>query len=298
MRIMVSGATGLVGRALVRDLEDEGHRVVCLVRREARGNSECAWDPERGTIDKDGLEGLDVVVHLAGESIAAGRWTVARKARILDSRVQGTTLLSSALAACARKPRVLLSASAIGYYGDRGDEVVNEESAPGTGFLAEVCQAWESAADPARAAGIRVVHPRIGIVLSRDGGALPKMLPAFRLGLGGPFGAGQNYMSWVTLEDLVGILKFAIAHNDLSGPVNAVSPQPVTNLEFSRILAGALRRPAWFAVPSPLVRAALGEMGQGLLLEGARVVPRYLTEGGYLFRHRDLEGALQTLLHS
>jgi len=296
MRVLVSGSTGLVGRALLREFEDEGHTVVRLVRRPALHPGECAWDPEKGTIDEASLEGFDAVVHLAGENIASGRWTAARKARIRDSRVKGTALLSGALATCAKKPEVLVSASAIGYYANRGEEEVNEDSPPGMGFLAEVCQNWEAAAQAARLAGIRVVHPRIGIVLSDQGGALAKMLPPFRLGLGGPFGAGRNYMSWVALDDLAGIVRFAIAHKNLSGPVNAVSPRPVSNFEFSRTLAKVLRRPAWLSVPAPLVRVGLGEMGQALLLDGAKILPGRLTENGYSFQYPDLESALRSLI--
>lgn len=296
MRVLVSGSTGLVGSALVRGLEAEGHTAVRLVRRPALDAGECEWEPEKGTIDAAKLEGLDAAVHLAGENIASGRWTSARKTRIRDSRVKGTALLSGALAACTQKPEVLVSASAIGFYGHRGDEEVNEDSAPGTGFLAEVCRDWEAAAQSARTAGIRVVNLRIGLVLSAQGGALAKMLPPFRLGLGGPLGDGRAYMSWITLDDLVGIVHFAIEHKNLSGPVNAVAPQAMSNLEFSKTLASVLRRPAWFSVPALLIRTALGEMGQALLLEGAKVLPGRLAENGYAFRHPDLEGALRALL--
>lgn len=296
MRVLVSGSSGLVGSALVRGLETDGHTAVRLVRRRALHPGECAWDPEQGTIEAAKLEGLDAAVHLAGENIASGRWTSARKTRIRDSRAKGTALLSGVLAACTHKPEVLVSASAIGYYGNRGEEEVNEDSPPGTGFLAEVCRDWEAASQSAGLAGIRVVNLRIGLVLSGEGGALAKMLPIFRLGLGGPLGNGRTCMSWITLEDLVGIVRFAIEHKNLSGPVNAVAPHAVSNWEFSKTLAKVLRRPAWFPVPALLIRAALGEMGQALLLDGARVLPGRLTENGYTFRHPDLEGALRAVL--
>ena len=286
----------MVGGALSAMLKREGHQVTHLVRRPASGEGECPWNPGAGTIDAGALEGLDAVVHLAGESIASGRWNAAQKARILNSRVQGTRLLSETLAALKNRPAVLVSASAIGYYGDRGAEEVDESSAPGTGFLAEVCQAWEAATQPAQAAGIRTVSPRIGVVLAREGGALPRMLLPFRLGLGGRLGSGTQYMSWISLEDLLGILRFALDSTALSGPVNAVAPNPVTNAEFTRVLARTLRRPALFTAPAFAIRLALGEMGQELLLSGARVLPRKLPDAGYSFRHAELASALRSVL--
>ncbi len=286
----------MVGGALSAMLKREGHQVTHLVRRPASGEGECPWNPGAGTIDAGALEGLDAVVHLAGESIASGRWNAAQKARILNSRVQGTRLLSETLAALKNRPAVLVSASAIGYYGDRGAEEVDESSAPGTGFLAEVCQAWEAATQPAQAAGIRTVSPRIGVVLAREGGALPRMLLPFRLGLGGRLGSGTQYMSWISLEDLLGILRFALDSTALSGPVNAVAPNPVTNAEFTRVLARTLRRPALFPAPAFAIRLALGEMGQELLLSGARVLPRKLPDAGYSFRHAELASALRSVL--
>ncbi|NOX57047.1 MAG: TIGR01777 family protein, partial [Planctomycetes bacterium] len=243
MRILVTGSTGLVGSALVRSLQQDGHAVTRLVRREPAGaESSVFWNPETGQIDREGLEGADAVVHLAGENIAARRWTRKQKARIRDSRVIGTRLLAESLAELSSPPAVLVAASGMGFYGDRGEEEVDETSPPGRGFLAELCQQWEGAADPARNAGIRVVHLRIGMVLSEKGGALAKMLPAFRLGLGGVIGSGRQYWSWIALDDLVRIIRHAIENDGLSGPVNAVSPRPVTNRQFTQTLGRILRR--------------------------------------------------------
>jgi hypothetical protein len=236
------------------------------------------------------------VVHLAGENIASGRWTASKKAMIQDSRVRGTALLCGALAGLSRPPRVLVSASAIGYYGNRGDEILHEASDPGDGFLPRVCVEWEKATEPAAHAGIRVVRLRFGIILSARGGALPRMLTPFRLGVGGVLGSGLQYMSWVALEDVAGIIRHAIERDALSGPVNAVSPSPLTNREFTRTLAGALRRPAVFPLPAPMARLALGEMADALLLASARVEPRALKASGYGFRHPDLPGALRAIL--
>ncbi len=293
-RVVVSGASGLVGRALVLHLRQAGAVVGCLVRRPAEpGRDEVAWEPATGQIDRARLEGADAVVHLAGENIAAGRWTAARKEAIRTSRVDGTRLLAEALASLARPPRVLVAASAVGFYGHRGDEEVDETSPPGSGYLSDVCQQWEAAALPAAAAGIRVVHLRIGMVLTRAGGALARMLPPFRLGLAGRIGSGRQWMSWIALEDLLAVIERALTRDSLAGPVNAVSPGAVTNAEFTRTLARVLRRPAILPLPGFAVRLLFGEMGRCLLLEGARVRPGKLIADGFPFVYPDLEDALR-----
>lgn len=296
MRVLISGASGLVGTALSDFHTSRGDEVSRLVRRSSSGQNEVTWDPASKTIDAAGLEGFDAVYHLAGESIAEGRWTQAKKDRIRDSRVDGTTLLSEALAGVDRKPSVLVSASAIGYYGDRGDEELRENSDAGSGYLPEVSAAWEQAATPASEAGIRVVHPRIGIVLSTKGGALAKMLPPFKMGVGGNIGPGTQYMSWISLADLVGVLHHCATKNELSGPVNAVSPDPVTNAEFTKTLGRLLCRPTLFPVPAFVARLAFGEMADALLLASTRVVPRRLSESKYSFQHSNLSQALQAVL--
>jgi hypothetical protein len=297
MKILVTGSTGMVGSALVPFLAAGGHDVVRLVRGDAPPGAPAArWDPAAGRIDSGGLEGLDAVVHLAGENIAAGRWTAARKARIRDSRVNGTRLLAGALARLQRRPRVLVCASAVGFYGDRGDEVLRETSHPGTGFLPEVCREWEAAAEPAARAGVRVVNARIGFVLSPSGGGLKKMLPPFRLGLGGPIGDGRQYVSWVSIEDVTGVILHAVRSQALVGPVNTVAPNPVTNREFTRTLARILSRPAIFPMPAFAARLAFGELADAILLSSQRVEPARLKASGYEFRHPHLDDALRALL--
>ncbi len=297
MKILLTGASGLIGSALTAKLTDAEHEVTRLVRSSPnRERREIQWDPSAGRLDAAALEGFDAVVHLAGESIATGRWTAAKKERIRSSRVQGTRLLAETLARLQRPPEILVSASAIGYYGDRGDEELDEGSAPGSGFLAEVCRQWEAAAEPAGEAGIRVVHPRIGLVLSATGGVLAKMLPMFRLGLGGPIGSGRQYVSWITLDDLVGAICHVIATDSLSGPVNAVAPEPATNREFTRALGRALRRPARLPAPAFALRAMLGTMADELLLASTRVIPRRLVDSGFAFDDPDLEPAFRRLL--
>jgi uncharacterized protein (TIGR01777 family) len=292
--IAVTGASGLVGATLCAFLETGGHRVHRVVRKPPRpGSTDIAWNPDRREIDAARLEGLDAVVHLAGENIASGRWTAARKAAIRESRVVGTELLASTLARLTRPPRVLVSASAVGYYGDRGDELVNEESPPGRGFLAEVCQAWEAATAPAREAGIRVVNVRIGVVLSAAGGALATLLTPFQLGLGGVVGSGAQYMSWIALDDLVGAIHHLLFADQVAGPVNAVAPNPVTNAEFTRTLGRVLHRPTVLPLPAVAVRLIFGEMGQAVLLEGARVAATRLARSGFRFEFPELEGALR-----
>ncbi|MBI5906130.1 MAG: TIGR01777 family protein [Deltaproteobacteria bacterium] len=297
MRIVVSGSSGLVGSALAPMLAAAGHEVVRLVRRApAPGEKAVRWDPDRGGIDPEGLAGVEAAVHLAGGNIGAARWNPARKALLRDSRVNGTRLLCGALAALPGPPRVLVSASAVGYYGDRGEEELTEEHPPGRGFLPDVCRAWEEATGPAERSGIRVVRLRIGMVLARDGGALPAMLPPFRIGLGGALGSGRQYMSWVALEDVCGIVLHALADERLRGPVNAVAPAPATNREFTSTLARVLGRPAIFTVPAFALRLLVGEMADALLLSSARVVPKRLLETGYAFRSPGLEPTLRRLL--
>jgi len=295
MNILVSGSTGLVGRALVSHLASLGHVVSRLVRGSAE-DAEVNWDPGAGTIDASALGELDGVVHLAGENIAAGRWNEDKKARIRDSRVDGTGLLARTLSKMEQPPEVMVSASAIGFYGDRGDEPLEETSTPGSGFLAETCHAWEMAATPASEKGIRVVHPRIGMVLTQSGGALRKMLLPFKLGFGGVIGSGDQYMSWVTLEDLLGILTHCLTDKTRSGPVNAVSPNPCTNREFTKTLGRVLIRPTLFPMPAFAARLAFGEMADALLLSGARVIPGKLTESGYAHQHPELETGLRYVL--
>jgi hypothetical protein len=266
-----------------------------MVRRGA-GPGEIAWDPAAGTLNVASLEGLDGVVHLAGENISASRWTPEVKSRIRASRVEGTRLLCEGLAKLKRPPQVLVSASAIGWYGDAGDAALDETGAAGRGFLPEVCAAWENATEPARAAGIRVVNLRIGIVLAAKGGALARMLTPFKLGMGGPVGSGRQVMSWIALDDLLGIIEAALWDSRFSGPVNATAPHPVTQAQFARTLGSVLGRPAVAPLPGAVVRLAFGEMGQALLLEGARVLPRRLLDAGFPFQTPGLEGALRSEL--
>ena len=298
MRILVSGASGLIGSALIPCLRAKGMEAAVLVRRpaEADGRDRIHWNPDAHLIDVHSLSGFDAVVHLAGENIASGRWTPARKQRIYDSRVKGTDLLATALASCPAPPKTFLCSSAIGYYGDRGEEVLDETALPGRGFLAETCVAWEAAARPAADAGIRTVHLRTGVVLSRDAGMLARLLPPFRLGLGGPLGLGKAWMSWIALEDMIRVILHCLEGEGASGPVNAVAPHPVTNREFTRALAGVLRRPAVFPVPPVALRLAFGEMARELLLSSTRVVPHRLEAAGFTWRHPDMQGALKSLL--
>jgi uncharacterized protein (TIGR01777 family) len=294
MKILISGASGLIGSAFARAAKDAGHLTVPLVRRKGLPSS-LYWNPDDGTIDAAGLEGVDAVVHLAGESIASGRWTAEKKARILNSRRRGTELLSSALVALKRRPAVLVSASAIGFYGDCGDRVLTEDSAPGSDFLARVCLEWERATTPASEAGIRVVHLRTGLVLAKTGGALSKMALPFRLGVGGRIGSGNQYMSWIDLEDEIAVILYCL-QNEIRGPVNSVAPSPVTNAEFARVLGRVLSRPSLFPLPAFAARLALGEMADALLLASQRVEPAKLLSGGYTFRHTNLEDTLRRIL--
>jgi len=298
MRVLVSGASGLIGSALMPALAAEGHAVGRLVRKETGqpGPGDVAWDVGTGWIDAAALGSWDAVVSLAGFSVASRRWTDSVKKRIRGSRVDGARLLARALAASARPPRVLVQASAVGYYGDRGDEILAETSRPGRGFLAETCVAWEQAAAPAAARGVRVVFLRFGVVLSARGGALAKLLPPFRLGLAGRIGSGRQYMPWLALDDAAAIVRHALATDALSGPVNAVAPEQVTNAEFTRALARVLRRPAVLPLPAFAARLAFGQMADEALLASQRVAPERLAAGGFHFRHPDLEPALRSIL--
>jgi uncharacterized protein len=283
VRVVVTGSSGLIGQALVSALAGDGHETVALVRR-LPGPGEARWDPAQGVIDRGALEGADAVVHLAGAGIGDKRWSAARKEIILGSRVDATTLLCAILAGLDHPPAVLVSASAIGYYGDRGDEELTETSEPGHGFQAEVCRAWEAATAAAGAAGLRVVHLRSGVVLSRRGGALAKQLPLFRAGLGSRLGSGRQWFSWITLRDEVGVIVHAIRNTALEGPVNATAPGPVTNRNYTEALGAALHRPAVLAVPPVVLRLALGrQLADELLLGSLRVVPDRLVGSGYRF---------------
>jgi uncharacterized protein len=296
MNVLITGSSGLLGSALIPSLTAAGHRVTRLVRSQrSRKEGDVYWNPEVGLLDPVALEAIDAAVHLAGESIAA-RWTAEKKTRILQSRVASTRLLAERLGQIQDRPKVFVCASAIGYYGDRGDQILTEESAPGSGFLYDVCRQWEAATGLAEERGIRTVRLRIGVVLSKTGGALAKMLPPFRMGLGGRLGAGTQYMSWIAIDDLVGSVHHALATDALRGAVNAVAPNPVTNLEFTKTLGKVLRRPTIFPVPALAVRLLFGEMGQELLLGSTRVEPRRLQESGYGFRHLTLEKALRAVL--
>ncbi len=295
MKIAITGASGLIGTALAKACQAGGHEVSRAVRTVAGGTA-VAWNPEVGLVEPGRWEGHDAVVHLAGENIAARRWDVHYKARIRASRVEATRRLCEGLAGLQKPPRVLACASAIGLYGNRGDEILDESSPAGSGFLAEVCRQWEAAAEPARQAGLRVIHLRFGIVLSRHGGALARMLLPFRLGLGGPIGSGRQWMSWISLDDAVGAILHVLGAEAVQGPVNLVAPQPVANRDFARTLGRVLRRPTWLSLPAAVARLALGEMAEELLLASTRVTPRVLIDSGYRFRHSDLETALRELL--
>ena len=296
MDIAITGSSGLIGEALRARLRAEGHRVVRVVRHEPAGPDEIRWDPARGHLEPTDLSGLHAVVHLAGEGIAEKRWTAAQKERILTSRTLGTTLLAERLAAAEDGPRILISGSAIGWYGDRGDEVLTEASAAGDGFLADVCREWEAAADPARDAGIRVVHIRTGIVLDPDGGVLAKQLPLFKVGLGGRIGNGHQYMSWIAIDDEVGAICHLLDH-EVEGPVNLTAPGPVTNRAFTEALGAALRRPTVVPVPGFGPKLLFGgELVDELLLASQRVLPERLVESGYTFAHPELGPAFEALL--
>lgn len=295
MRILITGATGLVGRALSSLLRQQTHEVVQLTRS-AAGAGKPRWNPDVGEIDVTGLEGFDAVIHLAGEPIADAKWSPEKKARIRDSRIKGTRLLSDSLARLAARPKVLISASAIGIYGDRGDEVLTEESGPGSDFLSEVGVAWESGAQFAADAGIRVVNARFGIVLSADGGALHEMIKPMKMGIGGPLGNGRQWMSWIDIDDLCAAILHLTQTDSVHGPVNLVAPNPVTNRDFTRTLARVIHRPAFIPAPAPALRLMFGEMADAILLSSQRVQPRRLMDSGYRFRYTHLEDSLRHLL--
>ncbi len=297
MKVLLTGSHGLVGSRLTKSLEAEGHEVRPLVRyATGYGAKEIEWSPERYSIALSRIEGFDVAVHLAGESIAEGRWTDEKKHRIRESRTKGTQLLSEALAGLSSPPHTFLSASAIGFYGDRGDEVLTESSTPGSGFLPEVCVEWERATLDAAQKGVRTVNMRFGIILDKNGGALAKMLPPFRMGVGGKFGSGKQWMSWIVLDDVIEAIKFAISEATLAGPVNYVAPNAVTNAEFTKTLGKVLSRPTLLPLPAFAARLAFGEMADALLLASQRVEPARLNEAGYQFRYSQLEPALREIL--
>ena len=299
MKILVTGSHGLVGSALVKLLKEKGHNILRLVRHQKNSKAgEIYWNPEAGSIDKGALEGLGIeaVVHLAGENIAGGRWCAERKKRIRDSRVKGTRILAEALAHLQNPPKVFISASAVGFFGSRGDEALTEDSSAGKSFLAEVCREWEEATQVAMQKGIRVVNLRFGVILSRDGGALKKMLLPFKLGAGGVIGSGKQYFSWISLDDAVHVIEFALQNEKLKGPVNTVAPEAVTNREFTKTLGRVLWRPTLFPLPASTARLAFGEMADEMLLASLRVKPVKLEQAGFRFEYPELRGALKHLL--
>ncbi len=297
MQVVVTGSSGQIGTALCGHLAKSGHHVVRVVRRPVRpGEVALSWDPEAGTIDARGLEGADAVVHLAGAGVGDGRWTESRKRALVESRTRSTALLAGALTGLDHRPRVLVSASAIGFYGDRSDEILTEQSPPGVDFLASLCVRWEAEAAPAAEAGIRVVSARTGLVLSKEGGALAKLLPLFKLGLGGRFGSGTQWWSWITLDDEIRAIAWLL-ENDIRGPVNLTAPNPVTNREFTRVLGAVLSRPARLPVPSFGPRLLLGsELADALLFTSARVQPAVLESSGFAFTQSNLEVGLRHML--
>lgn len=295
MKVALSGSKGFIGSALCSQLENQGHQVFPLVRRRDVGEDAITWLPEENYVDKQKLTRMDAVIHLAGEDIF-GWWTEKKKKKIRDSRVNGTRLLSEALAQISPRPATLICASAVGIYGNRAFETLTELSTEGKGFLASVCQEWEAATEAADLAGIRVIHPRFGLVLDPHGGVLKKMIPFFKMGLGGTVGSGRQYISWISREDLVNALEFLLPSFNISGPVNLVAPQPVTHSEFSAALAEALHRPAKIRLPAPALRWIMGEMAEELLLSSQRAIPSRLVELGFRFQHSALDTALNALL--
>ncbi|MCX5523614.1 TIGR01777 family oxidoreductase [Streptomyces bobili] len=291
-RIAVAGASGLIGSALVRSLTADGHEVVRLVRHAPRSEAEVRWDPERGRVDAAGLAGCSAVVNLAGAGVGDHRWTDAYKRRIHDSRVHGTAALAKAVAALDERPRVFVNGSAMGYYGETGERVVDESAPAGRGFLPELCVEWEAAADPARAAGVRTAFTRTGLVVARGGGAWGRLFPLFRAGLGGRMGDGRQYWSYIALHDEVAALRHLLDRDDLSGPFNLTAPEPLTNREITAAMGRVLHRPTLFPVPAPVLRTVLGEMA-GDVLGSARVVPKRLLESGFTFAFPGIEDALR-----
>ena len=302
MRVAITGSTGLIGSALTRSLLADGHGVLRLTRGQTRGaaatdgSTSARWDPAGGTVESGALEGVDAVVHLAGAGVGDKRWTPAYKEEIRRSRVAGTRTLAQALTSLDRPPKVLVAGSAVGYYGDTGDEVVDEGQPAGGDFLARVCVDWEAAAEPAAEAGIRVVHPRTGLVVSAKGGAWGRLFPLFRYGLGGKLGSGDQYWPFISLDDQIAALRFVIEREDVSGPLNFTGPEPVTNREVTRAMGRALHRPTLAAVPTPALRIAVGEFATGIT-GSCRAVPKGLLDAGFTFRYPSIEGALDSVLH-
>ncbi|KAA0139241.1 TIGR01777 family protein [Gimesia chilikensis] len=299
MKVLISGSSGLVGSALCQRLEAEpDYEIVRLVRKQSPDTQQTSvvWNPAEGQLEPQAFDGVDVVVHLGGVNIAGKRWSPEVKQKIFNSRFQSTSLLASQLATLEQKPSVFLCASAVGFYGDRGEERLDEASPRGEGFLADVCQAWEQATQPAQDAGIRVVNMRFGMILDRKGGALGQMLTPFKMGVGGRLGSGKQYWSWIALPDVINALQFCLNHSELAGPVNFVAPDEVTNLEFTKTLGKVLSRPTCLPVPAWGVKTAFGEMGQELMLTSARAVPKKLTEAGFQFQYPQLEDAFRSVL--
>jgi uncharacterized protein (TIGR01777 family) len=298
MKILISGASGLVGTHLIPTLKAKGHEIFRLVRKAPQAADEIQWDAEKGLAESEQakLENFDAVVHLAGDNVASENWSDEKKRKIRDSRVTGTRVLVDALKRAQNPPKIFVSASAVGFYGNREDEVLTETSAKGVGFLAEVCDAWETESSKAEAFGARVVMPRIGVVLAKDGGALEKMLTPFKFGVGGRIGSGRQWMSWIALDDLIRIIHFALENADLRGAVNAVAPNPVTNEEFTKTFGKVLHRPTILPVPEFAIKLMFGEMGETLLLEGTRVLPKTLTEHGFEFKFTNLEAAMEKVI--
>ena len=293
MKILITGSSGFIGAELLAYLRGRGHEVRRLVRKEAQLKEDCIlWDPQHHELNPADFEGFDVVINLAGENIMGGRWTPEKKRKIKESRIMGTRILCELISRLQSPPRLLISASAIGFYGNRGDKLVSEDSPPGEGFLSEVCQKWESATESLVKKGIQVVKLRIGIVLSFKGGALGKMLIPFKLGLGGKIGSGRQWMSWISMDDLMGIFLHIIGHSEIQGPVNAVTPNPVTNRAMTKVLGRILHRPTIFPIPAFIVRLIFGEMADEMFLSSTRVVPNVLLQTGYSFLYPDLKGAI------
>ncbi len=293
MNILVSGASGFVGSALVPFLQASGHRVKKLVRHKKLGEGEIFWDPVSENIQKEDFKDFNAVVHLAGKNIAQGRWTSKNKQEIFLSRARDTWLLSQVLLRVNHPPKTFISASAVGIYGDRGSEVLTEKNGPGDGFLADVCKEWEKATFPLAERGVRVVNSRFGLVLGKSGGMLHKILPIFKWGLGGKLGSGRQFVSWVALNDLIRALEYLLTHSSLEGPVNVTSPHPVTMEEFIKKIAQAVDRPAFFHLPGPLLKLIFGEMAQELFLNSTRAVPEKLIQSGFRFEYPTLESALK-----
>ena len=296
MKLVVTGSSGLIGSALVRSLTADGHEVVKLVRRAPRSADERQWDPSSGELDPALMDAADAVVHLAGAGIGDKRWTDDYQRLILRSRVDGTSTIATAIARCTDLPKVLLSASAVGFYGDTGEEAVDESAAQGDGFLADVVQQWEAATEPAEAAGVRVVHVRTGVVLSADGGALGKVLPLFKLGLGGRLGSGKQWMSWIAIADDIAALRFLLDRADISGAVNITAPEPVRNRDYTKAIGRAVHRPALAIVPATALRAALGGFADEGVLVSQRVLPTRLEDAGFPFTYADIDSALNAIV--